>query len=822
MINILFIPTPLPEESPTSLLKRMAIRHGCRLRSDIQALLGRTNRYRSILTRTHPVIQGVAKRAGIDAEFFLSGFYEPIGPLSTSPPLKISGLVVKSSMVRKTSAAYCSECGEGSHEYFIKDLALSVYCPYHMRKYLAKCPHCKASLYWPALLTGGCLCKRPLISPSCTPEEANIEIKLMSLFRSGDSDQFKKFEKYLFLLGYRRTDKSECLATRTLIALTFAVLERDKETFLYNLGKLHSLYPDVPKRILCAKLSQVPDKQIQNWIKDFLRQNRTKIGHQKNSTKSEPLTPFSLSRLQICAWQKLGAHHWKLLKRIANITPKNTRFTWIQAQSLAEKTLHLKLHNGFSQKKIVSGLSINYLKNKLSLTNKAINGLITEKLLTPISGYRHTSLFDPVEVKTLSTNYISIQRLSASSQISTTRIRAAIAHLVLSNHDFNNRKLYLHVVSAQTGQLAIDWCKNQKPHPYRNYPRLTSDKNQTGVWLSTKETIQTLGVNVHTIRHLIRSGMLKHCLLSTNGHGYVIKKEEVERFRSEYIGLTETSNLLHWPRTITRETLKNAGITPVIGHESDSKKPSYFLRQQILKYARKLEKLINTQDAGYTIIEVRQQLDLPSPSILSMTRSGIMKFTDPTNRTIQKKCVDEFYDNHVSLPVVANWLNVPASCVYKALARYGIKPLFDTPYNYTRIYLIDDIAKHFSVPPRPNPEKTAATKKIDIIRVSHLRKQYEAPSVQFGILFTKSGFIKTIEVYGPGYLLAEDAKKISDILDKHLLLSQVVKYFGSQQFARKLITTNKLTIARPLLPYSDHPLITKKSLRDYALMNPLA
>lgn len=823
MINILFIPKPLPEESPTSLLKRMAIRHGCTLRSDLQALLGRTGHYRSILTRTHPIIQGVARKAGIDAESFLSGFYEAIGPLSTAPPLKISGLVVKSRMIRKTSAAFCSECGEGSHEYFIKDLILSVYCPYHLRKYLAKCPHCKASLHWPALLTGGCLCKRPLISPSCTPEEAEIEIKLLSLFRSGDPAQFKKFERYLFLLGYRRTNKSECPMTRTIVALAFSLLERDKEAVFYNLRKLHSLYPDIPQRILCAKLSRIPGEQIQNWLKDFLRQNRSDIGHRKNSKNSEPLTLFTLSRAQICAWLKLGAHHWRLLKCIVKVPPHNTRYTWSQAQTLAENTLNLKFHNGFSQKKIICGLSINYIKNELSLTNKAINGLITEKLLTPISGSRYTSLFDPVEVKTLSTNYISIQRLSASSEISTNRLRAAIEYLDLSNHDFNTRKLYLHVVSTQTGQLAADWCKNCKRQAYTNYPRLTLDKpEQAGVWLSTKETIQTLGVNVHTIRHLIRSGMLKNCLLASNGHGYVIKKEEIERFRSEYIGLTETSRLLNWPLRITRETLKKADITPVIGYESDNKKPFYFLRQQILKYARKLEKLRKSQAAGYTITEVRQKLCLPLPLILSMTKSGIIKFTDPTNRAIQKKCVDEFHDNYVSLPTVASGLNVPASCAYKALARYGIKPLFDTRHNFTRIYQIDDIAKQFSLPQRPNPEKIVKTKKIDIIRVSHFRKQYGVSAVQFGILFIKSGFIKTIEVYGPAYILTEDAKKVSNILDEYLPLCQVVEYFGSQQFARKLITSNKLTTARPLLPYSDHPLITKKSLRDYALTNPLA
>jgi DNA-binding transcriptional MerR regulator len=826
MIKILFIPKPLPEESPTSLLKRMAIRHGCRIRSDLQALFGKSTDYRSILSRTHPIVQSVAKKVGENADSFLDGFYEPIGPLSTHPPLKISGLVVRSSMIRKKSAAYCSECGEGSHEYFIKDLGLAIYCPYHMRKYLAKCPHCKAKLHWTALLTGDCACNQRVISPACPPEEASIENKLLHLFREGDADQFRKFEKYLFLLGYQKNDKSECPATRTLVALAFALLEDDKKATFYNLQKLHSLYPEIPKRILCAKLCLIPPFLIQELLKDFLRQNFKALGFQKTVTTPKPLTPFSLSRAQIRAWQKLGDHHWKLIKHAANTTPHNTRFTWKQAKRISEKALELKLRNGFSQKKFVSGLSINYLKTELLLTGQAIKGLIAEKYLSTIRGSGSTSLFALEEVKIFSTKYISIRRLSACSQISAVRIRTAIRHLDLSGRDFNNRRLCLQVMSIATGQLIIDWCKNHQQQKNRPPTRLNSSlpkyhANQSGVWLSTKEAGQLLSINKPTIRYLIRIGALTHCLRSSNGYGYVINKEEVERFRSEYISLTETSNLLHWPVSITRETLKDSGIIPITGLESDEKRPYYFLRQQIVEHATKVEKLRKEHGAAYTISETQQQLCLTLPVILHITNSGILKFSDLTNRTIQKKCVDEFYDNYAPLPVVANWLNIPANCVYRALTRYGIKPIFDHQHNYTRIYLIDDIAKHFPVPTRPNSAITATNKELKIVKVSLLRKTYEFPRVAFGMLFTRSGFTRTIEIYGPAYLLAEDAKKISDVLDQYLLLSQTVKYFGSQQFTRKLILANKLTIARPLYPYSDHPMIEKKSLQDYVTINHL-
>lgn len=533
-----------------------------------------------------------------------------------------------------------------------------------------------------------------------------------------------------------------------------------------------------------------------------------------------------MSKVQICAWQKLGDHHWKLLKRIANITPHNTRYSWKQAKKISEKVLQLKLHNGFSQKKIVSGLSINYLKNELLLTGQAIKGLIAEKHLSTIRGFGSTSLFAPEEVEIFATKYISIQSLSACSKISTVRIRTAIKHLDLSGHDFKNRRLCLQVMSMETGQLIVDWCKNHEQKKNRPPTRLSSslskyNSNQSGVWLSTKETGQSLGINKPTIRYLIRIGVLTHCLRSPNGYGYVINKEEVERFRSEYISLTETSNLLHWPISITRETLKDAGINPITGLESDEKRPYYFLRKQIVEHAIKIEKPRKNQGASYTISETQKKLCLKLPSILNMTSSGILKFSDPTNRTIQKKCVDEFHDSYAPLPVVASWLNIPASCVYHALARYGIEPISDPQHNCPRIYLIDDIARHFPVPSRPNSVFTATNKELQVVQVSLLRQKYDFPRGAFGMLFTRSGFTRTIEVYGPAYILAKDAKKISDILDEYILLSQAARYLGSQQFTRKLILSNKLTIARPLHPYSDHPMIEKKSLKNYATINPL-
>jgi hypothetical protein len=69
--------------------------------------------------------------------------------------------------------------------------------------------------------------------------------------------------------------------------------------------------------------------------------------------------------------------------------------------------------------------------------------------------------------------------------------------------------------------------------------------------------------------------------------------------------------------------------------------------------------------------------------------------------------------------------------------------------------------------------------------------------------------------------MERDAKKISKILNKYCLMIQASRYLGHRNFANNLIKTKKLSIARPVLPYSSHPMIEKKQIQAYARENGL-
>ncbi|WP_338514668.1 TniQ family protein [Pseudomonas poae] len=828
MSKILFLPAPLPEESPTSVLRRMAIRHGCTVRTDLKDLFGEANFYRPILARTHPIIQAIATQSGWNAERFLSGFYEPVGPLPIAPPLKIGGQVVRAEMVRKERSAFCSECWATGQEYFIKDLRLAVYCPYHLRLYLDKCPHCGTDLSWCNLLSGRCRCKELPTSPQCMPEDAIIERKLLNLFRQGDCGQFSKFEEYLLLLEFLKKDQHECSAVRTLVMIALALLDRDRKAVMYNLEKLHELYPDVPKRIICAKLSLIPAEQYQGCIKTFLCQKATSDNVQRDLTQ-KPLSSFSLTGRQIRAWQNLNPHQWKKARQTFNNLPPTGRFHWKEVQTMNAHILQLKLKNGFSQKKYIAGITFGELKRTLMISTPGLREAINEILLHPIRRQKNSILFDSADVENFSQKYISTQKLSANTLIPVHKIHRALRYLEARNSEFRNQRLCLHVMSIETSKAVIEWCT---PHPKKYQKRDASwfglprhDPLQSGAWLNSSAAAKFLGVGPPQIGYFIAGGLISASVGGSKNNAYLIEEKTLVQFKLNYISVTEAAQLLGLTLHSSSTVLKQAGIAPVTGPGVDRNPSYHFLRSQVLKL-RTTDETFEANASGITNYEASRQLHLPPALIMKLIHAKALDLADTTNRLkklLKKKSVDEFYDHYTTELIIAQWLNIPIRCVVRTLSRFGINPLPEaTSTSFkTQIYKIDDVAAVFSLPCRPNSNGYKSGRALLLEKVSTVRKRHQLAAVPFFRLFIASGFVNAIGNNQPIYLLEGDIQKISLIMEKYCITSQANKYLGHPNLAHNLIRTKKLSVAHPLLPYTDYPMVERAALQDYAVKHHL-
>ena len=826
MSKLLFIPCGLPEESPTSLLMRMAIRHGCRLPSDLQNLFGSTCLNGALISRSHPIIQSIATRAGAAGESFSSGFYESMGTLSHTPPLKIAGFVVSAGMIRKNGAAFCSECWSSDHEHYIKDLKLARYCPYHLRKYLTHCPHCHIKLYWHTPLAGTCRCKYELISPPCLPNEAANEQKLLAIFRTGATGSFEQLVKNLKHLGYPLELDTLCPINRCLLSMAFALIEDNMVALLNELRILHCFYPDVPKKNICAKIAKISHAKIRECMRTFLR-NNSQERPEENISPLQPLPPFYLSHSQISAWLGLSRNQAKMAWKSCDIKSRKTEYTWNQAQAISQQVLKIRLSNGFKKKKLsVSGITTKELQQKLLLSAAMIKGAVQDRLFTPLMGSDRRVRFALDEVEYFSEKFMSIQLLSAQSQTTTSQIREALKRLKIPQLECENRTLRQNLIKATACSSIIEWAStaNQKRSKAASirFSLSLHTPNTTETWMPTTAAAEFLGKCESVVRHLIKAGLLPDVRRKLKGGGYLINILTLKKFKDQYFSASEVGALLGCNPAATTKILSRLDISPITGPGLDDNPSRFYSRKKVLKYASAGKRQQQKKSMGYTVSETRKKLHISNSMISNMIKTGLLKpITQKlqTCRLISKICVDKFYKHYAKPSTVADWLKIPLShgCLYKVLNRFGISPVTGPPIDSSkaRLYLINDIAKHFSIPIHTKSHNARRADKSPLVSTSNLAKKHNINAGSFRTLFLTSGYVDSIRVGSTTYLTHKDASKIESILKTHYTCAQASRYLGHE--ATNLLKSNQLEPAYPLKDYWDHPMINKVKLHNYAI-----
>ncbi|WP_170948620.1 TniQ family protein [Pseudomonas sp. Irchel 3A7] len=824
MSKLLYIPRPLPEESPTSILKRMAIMHGCILRSDFRSLFGQAYFNGSLISRSHPIVKNIFRQAGIAGDEFLEGFYEPTGKLHHAPPLKIAGISVSADMIRKRGAAYCSECWKNGIEYFIKDLKLSSYCPYHFRKYLSKCPNCQSRLYWHGM-NERCRCHHLLVSPPCSVDVAANEEKLLDIFRAGDAQKFAKLCNYLNNLGYRVERDTECPANRCLLTIALAILEEDMAKVLTNLKYLQILYPETPAFIIAAKLSLFFDANVRACARDFIKSTSREQAEERESFTTPPLHSFSLTKQQISAWLGIRQHYWKILRLAISIKPDKSRYTWQQALTVSKQVLIIKLRNGFSKKKAKNSISPpKHIQEQLQLSAAAIKGAIELHLLTPKWAKNHKMYFEPHAIEIFSKNFISVKLFSSQTKTPTKEIRSAIAHLKIAPLNLENGTLRRRLISTQSSMLITEWCKKNKKTQGRKRIKNSTTLlpcSPTGekMWLSTAEAAEYLETWEGPVCHFVKHGLLTKVKKSRNGCGHLIDAKELKAFKAQFVSSKEARNLLSCSNEKVVKALNNFGVSPVFGPKIDHNPANFYAREQILLRNSTETKALNETSNGYTIQQAAEKLHNPTRTILQLIKIGALQLSDyrSANPFITCNSVDSFYNHFATSLTVSQWLKTRPAFVSKIMNSLNIYHLngmpTDNPLYF--IYAIEDIAKYFSIPKHHPLHKPGQKPSTALIKTSDLWEKYDISGKSFGEMFLSSGFVNPIRIGATNYLLPNEAAKVEGILERYYTFSQADRYLGHKH-TRNLKKANLLIVVYPLKPSANYPMIEKVQVQAYA------
>jgi hypothetical protein len=821
MSKLIFVPKPFPEESPSSILRRLSDRHGHNSRTDLSYLYGSPYFGGSIAYRNHPLVQNLAKLIPFpdEVEPFLNGFYPPLSNLTNRPSVNIYGLEVQFKMMRIKTPAFCSECWKNKCEYFIKDLALAVYCPYHFRKYLSRCPTCGHSLAWQDLLSHGCRCPELPESPPCSPAEATIEQRLLHFFRTRDSDSFERFKRYLHLLGYERKDRCDCPATRNTVFLALALVDGDPRALLRQLNQLQRLYLEVPGRILCAKLAAIPTPEARSAVRVFLK---TKYSVTKTQAEEVlPITTFSLSRVQVTAWQQIRSQERNMLRQ-RFVTALS--YSQQQAAAIAQELLKSRLRNEFSRKKPYRGQTVHDLRRILRLPTSAITAVISEGLLTPVTRVRSQLFFNLSDVKDFSERYVSIEQLSWQTKIPSKMIRKAMKRFESLDEGFINHVLKVRVISIEKKDAVIAWLNRSeirpraKNLPHNMLPHLTDA--QSGVWLSAAEAATELAIPVCVLKGLIRVGLLKCYVRLKGGTGYALNQKDVSEFKERYIGVRDAAALLDCALNNTTRTLKALDILPKTGPEIDKCSSHFFLRKAVVSRTREAGAISTGYYIGCTIEHAIRTLKLSRPTITTLVERGALLKTNKiklTSAYLNTASIDCFYDNYITTSMIAQQLKIPIHCCVQLLASLNIFPIAGTqqktPKRY--VYELDQVSRAL---PKSKPSAAGEfqAKSSHLVNIANLRSYYKISKQTFTKMFISSGFAHPLGVPTNLYLTKSDATRITKILDKYFTYSQIGKEFGHPSMGANLIKTGILTADHPLRPYTDYPMLKRSLLENYA------
>lgn len=822
MSKLIFVPKPFPEESPSSILRRLSDRHGHMYRTDLSHLYGSPYSGGSIAYRNHPHVQNLAKLIPFpdEVESFLNGFYPPLSNLTNRPSVNIYGLEVQSKMMRINTPAFCSECWKNGCEYFIKDLALAVYCPYHFRKYLTRCPTCGHNLAWQDLLSHGCRCLELPESPTCTAADAKIEQRLLKFFRTGDSDRFERFKRYLLLLGYERKNRCDCPATRNTVLLALALVDGDQRALLLHLNQLQRLYPEIPDRILCAKLAGITTPEARSSVRTFLRTKYSVATLQTGDVS--PFTKFSLLRVQVTAWQKITSQERNMLRRSVD---EARRYTPQQASEIARELLRSRLRNEFSRKKPLSGYTTLDVRRALMLPLPAIKGAVSEGILTPIARVRRQWFFNPDDVKAFSERYISIELFSRQTKTSTKKIRSALKRFESLDSAFTSQALRLRVISISKKNAVIAWLNRRELHPgiknqdYNILPHLTD--GQSGIWLSVSEVSLELDVHSCVVSEIIGAGLLKCNFRVRGGTGYAVNQTDVRDFKNKYIGAREARALLNCTLNTTTQTLKSLNVHPKTGPGINEYHSHFFLRAEVVSCAQTAEKTKSNHDTGYTIDHAIKKLNLSRLTIQKLIeQSALLKYNNiqSTSAYLNRESVDSFYEKHITTLLISEHLNIPTHCCAQLLARFNIFPVAGTQQISPKrhVYKLDHISSHF-----PEIKFLESTRKklneSQLVCIAKILSSYNINATTFNIIFISSGFVHPLGTPKNFYLTKSDASRVSKILDEYFTYGQADKHLCHSRICCNLIKTGRLMAEYPLRPYTDHPMVKRDLVENYAI-----
>lgn len=554
-----FIPLPIPEESPTSLIKRLALNNGygncskffehhMRFKAPKATVLIQGSRFETLLISQ--VGQSLHQR-------LRQGFYPLANPRAPGGAFKIGPLRIGRRLLRPRKAALCTECVKEGWERYIKDICLCTHCPVHNRHYIFECPHCQRKFTWKNQSGLLCSCGGTLESPSCSPEEALAELRLFEILKSGDQTRLEYLLTLISLLGAPR-NRISTVCTPLIFSAATALVFEDYQAAASALSLVIDPSDNFEIEIILAKLSPIVEKNALCLVK---RQLIISSPRQNPSYQ-----PISVPAKCIPALLGIGVKKWREIRRELPFG-KKAIFNKLEASQI--KNAYSTIRKLNTSTKIVEKEKLTalcYTQSEtislLKMNKRECNMLENHHLLSPFFRINQSPYFKADEVERFRREYISVKELTTRLSSSKAQLRRAIRNTQnINSWDDQKGRIFLARTSDTTvigNSLGKFPATNRKLSSKRNIKICDPHHVPT---MSVDQAAQYLKTHTNTVVYYRDIGLLR----CANNNTLQLPITDVKNFNKKYATCTQLAKELKTSSNKVGHLLEPLKIYPISG-----------------------------------------------------------------------------------------------------------------------------------------------------------------------------------------------------------------------------------------------------------------
>ncbi|WP_247256419.1 TniQ family protein [Pseudomonas moorei] len=720
-----FIPLPIPGESPTSLIKRLALHNGY---GNCSKFFEHHMRFKA--PKATVVIQGsrfetlLISQVGPSLHQRLrQGFYALANPRSPGGAFKIGPLRIGRRLLRPRKAALCTECIKEGWERYIKDICLSTHCPVHNRHYLFECPHCQRKLTWKNQSSLLCICGGTLESPSCSPEEALAEVRLFEILKSGDQARLENLLTLISLLGVPR-NRISTVCTPLIFSAATALVFEDYQAAAASLCLMIDPSDKFEIDIILAKLLPILPKDSLSMLKQQLESSTP----QKKTIYQQVTVPAKCMRSLL----GVGARKWREIRSTQSCgkKPVFSKLEALQIKEAHKTKIKLDASKKITEKQKLVAMCYTQHETKtlLHLSNPQCRMLETLELLSPLMRMASRPLFKKDEVNRLHSEYISVRELATRLGTSKAKLRRAIriTPFITSWHDQSG---CLFLVKT-TDIAAIEQCLSRLPKLDR---KLSANRNIRTFDASSMHTMfltqaaQHLKTHPNRVIYYRDLGLIR----CTDNNTLQLSVKDIEEFYTNFSTSKQLAKELEVSVKKLRELLEPLKILPISGGITNGHPWSVYDRSTL---PPNLKDLINpTHDSFgrywmraelYTLQDAAQQLGILFSDFQNFFTATIRPARVQHYRRTRKVSPDEI--EHVRLILSSNSklsaLLIKRGITHAAFSRRFIHPKFVkiTKINHEEYLSSSDLSKLETLLDKYcTPDEAAIILRLSPVRIYH-------------------------------------------------------------------------------------------------------